>query len=170
MSESLENVYRQHRQGLFSFALSIAGCPQLAEDAIQTAFANLHRSGAIEANGCQDGEATAYVFRAVRNSAIDLQRTGDRQKRLSERLFEDFSDPVASTTPDDSLLTKERDQLLRNAIDQLSDPDREAIMLKFFAGLTFAQAGVVANTSPKTIATRYRRALVKLEDSLKGQL
>jgi RNA polymerase sigma factor (sigma-70 family) len=68
------------------------------------------------------------------------------------------------------LLAKERDSLLRSAIDQLSETDREAVVLKLYAGLTFEQAGKIADESPKTIATRYRRALEKLEVQLKGQL
>ena len=170
MSESLENVYRQHRQGLFSFALSISGCPQLAEDAIQVAFTNLHRTNAIANGNAGNGQLVAYVFRSVRNSAIDLQRSGQRQKRLSESLFAEYRRREDSSTPVQTLLTQERDGLLRDAIDQLCDVDREAIVLKLFAGLTFEQAGKVAQASPKTIATRYRRALGKLENHLKGQL
>jgi RNA polymerase sigma-70 factor (ECF subfamily) len=68
------------------------------------------------------------------------------------------------------LLTRERDELLKEALNQLPDTDREAVVLKLFAGLTFEQAGEVTETSPKTIATRYRRALGKLENQLKGQL
>ena len=170
MSESLENVYREHRQGLFSFALSIAGCPQLAEDAIQIAFANLHRTEAVARSGSCNGEVVAYVFQSVRNSTIDLQRSDQRQKKLSQSLFADYSSREQPSSPPEHLLTKERDRLLRDAIDQLPESDREAIVLKLFAGLTFDQAGIVANTSPKTIATRYRRALGKLENNLKGQL
>jgi len=170
MSESLENVYREHRQGLFSFALSIAGCPQLAEDAIQIAFAKLHRNDVIARSASSNGEVVAYVFRSVRNSAIDLQRSDQRQKKLSESLFAEYRLREHPSTPPEQLLTKERDGLLRDAIDQLSESDREAIVLKLFAGLTFDQAGKVAKTSPKTIATRYRRALDKLENHLKGQL
>ena len=170
MIESLENVYRENRQGLFSFALSISGCPQLAEDAIQIAFTNLHRTGALTSGPYSNGEIVAYVFRSVRNSAIDLKRSDQRQKRLSESLFTEYQFREHPSTPSEQLLTKERDTLLRDAIDRLPELDREAIVLKLFAGLTFAQAGSVANTSPKTMATRYRRVLGKLENQLKGQI
>lgn len=170
MIESLENVYREHRQGLFSFALSISGCPQLAEDAIQMAFTNLHRTNAVANGVAGNGELVAYVFRSVRNSAIDLQRAGQRQQQLSASLFAEYRCHKDPATPEQALLTKERDAVLRAAIGQLSDVDREAVVLKLFAGLTFEQAGNVAGTSPKTIATRYRRALGKLENHLKGQL
>ena len=165
MIESLENLYRSHRQGLYTFALSITGSPTLAEDAIQIAFTNLVQKK-LDARG---GALVAYAFRTVRNSAIDLCRTNQRQNRLSKALFEQPIQSECSVTLDQQLLVKERDEILKNAVENLPEADREAIVLKLFAGLTFDQAGEVAETSPKTIATRYRRALDKLEHILKDQ-
>lgn len=170
MNELLENLYRQHRQGLYSYALSIVHSPELAEDAVQNAFTNLFRRVREKPRKLGDGNLTAYVFQTVRNSAIDLQRNRARKMRLSEALF-DQPQPVAEPEcPATGLLNRERDELLRDAIDRLCEHDREAIVLKLFAGLTFEEAGNVSNVSPKTIATRYRRALMKLENHLKGQL
>ena len=110
-----------------------------------------------------------YVFRCVRNCAIDLQRKRRREKRLKESLFEQ-AQGSSSDSSADSMLTQERADILRAAIDGLAEAEREVVVLKVFAGLTFEQAGEMAETSPKTMATRYRRALVKLENQLKGQL
>jgi RNA polymerase sigma-70 factor (ECF subfamily) len=197
MIELLENLYRQHRQGLFTLALSIVRSPDLAEDAIQNAFTKLfHRVGVdselptkknmanreFENRDCEtrdwtaqeaalkNGNAVAYVFRAVRNSAIDLHRADTRKRNLGESLFAEFRSGDAVDGPPERLLTKERDELLKQAIDKLPEKDREAVILKLFAGLTFEQAGQVAVASPKTIASRYRRALEKLENQLKGQI
>ena len=89
---------------------------------------------------------------------------------LSQTLFESFDESNTTSEPVEHALTSERDAILRQAIDQLGEKDQEAIVLKLFGGLTFEQAGEVANASPKTIATRYRRALNKLENQLKGIL
>ncbi len=75
-----------------------------------------------------------------------------------------------SATPVDGLLTRERDQILRLAIDQLHEDDREVIVMKVFGDLTFDEIGGVLKQPAKTVATRYRRALVKLEERLRGQL
>jgi RNA polymerase sigma factor (sigma-70 family) len=52
----------------------------------------------------------------------------------------------------------------------LDEAEREVVVLKTFAGLTFAAIGEVLEQSEKTVATRYRRALLKLEEKLRGQL
>jgi len=165
----MEILYREHRQGLFTYALSILGCPQTAEDAIQNAFTQLHRSSESVAD-LEHQKLIPYVFRCVRNSAIDLQRKRQHQQRLGESLFENLQQLDSNPSPADALLTQERAELLRVAIDGLGDLEREVLVLKVFAGLTFEQAGEMAQTSPKTMATRYRRALVRLENQLKGQL
>lgn len=67
-------------------------------------------------------------------------------------------------------LTAERDQILRSAVDDLDEAERAVVVLKTFAGLTFAAIGEVLEQSEKTVATRYRRALLKLEEKLRGQL
>jgi RNA polymerase sigma-70 factor (ECF subfamily) len=169
MKQWMESLYREHRQGLFTYALSILGCPQTAEDAIQNAFTRLHRSSnaAVE---MEQQNMVPYVFRCVRNCAIDLQRKHHHQRRLSESLFESFQQTDNTPSPPDSLLTEERAEMLRAAIDELAESEREVVVLKMFAGLTFEQAGEMAETSPKTMATRYRRALIKLENQLKGQI
>lgn len=169
MQQWMESFYREHRQGLFTYALSIVGCSQTAEDAIQNAFARLHR-GSDLADEIGSEKLVPYVFRCVKNCAIDLQRKRQRETRLRENLFENFQPPENDVSPAESMLTRERADALKVAIDGLAELDREVVVLKVFAGLTFEQAGELAQTSPKTMATRYRRALVKLENQLKGQL
>ena len=164
MPELLRDVYHSHRQGLFSLALSITGSRQQAEDAVQEAFAKMAGRKPPE------GDPVPYVFKAVRNAAIDMQRSRRRDQQLSASLFNGYIPPPQETDPQIHLLTKERDQILRKAIENLSEDEREAIVLKALAGLTFQQAGEAAGIPAKTIATRYRRALQKLETRLRGQI
>lgn len=174
MKEALEALYREHRQGLFTYALSLTQSPQMAEDAIQNGFLSVMRSScAINGSGPQFDNLVGYVFKSVRNAALDLGRSNVRQKDLKENLSENLFcrfRPSDEIDPSKIALAKERDETLRAAISDLGEKDQEAIVLKLFAGLTFEQAGKATATSPKTIATRYRRALEKLESQLKGKL
>lgn len=169
MKQWMESLYREHRQGLYTYALSITSCSQTAEDAIQIAFTRLCGDTG-PSKELKPEKRVPYVFRCVRNCAIDLQRKRRNQQRLGESLFANLQRSDSDASPADSLLTRERADLLRVAIDGLAEPEREVVVLKVFAGLTFDQAGEMTQTSPKTIATRYRRALLKLENQLKGQI
>ena len=166
MRDLLEKLYCSHRQGLFSLALSITGCRQLAEDAIQSAFERLCRSSTAPA-----GDVVNYVFAAVRNAARDSVRSKQRASDVRETIFNGFvSADGTSREPVDGMLTTERDQILRSAVDDLDEAEREVVVLKTFAGLTFAAIGEVLEQSEKTVATRYRRALLKLEEKLRGPI
>ena len=164
MSELLEAVYREHRQGLYSLAVTITASHQLAEDAVHNAFARMIRT-------VQPGQdnLVPYVFRSVRNAAIDLCRKDQVRHRVSTALFASYR-ADGSTDPEQVVMTNETHQQLRETIDTLPDNYREAVVLKAFAGLTFQQIGLITETSPKTIATRYRRAIEELHSRLLKQL
>ena len=167
MSQWLEDVYREHRQGLFTLSLAITQSRQQAEDAVHEAFVRLVESDVPA------GNPVAYVYRAVRNSAIDSSRSNQRRQKLTNSIFNGYSSSSSNnreTCPRMSLLTRERDQILRQAIQELPDAQQVVVVLKTFSGLTFEQASEVLQVPAKTVATRYRRALMKLEERLKGQL
>lgn len=166
MRDQLETTYRNHRQGLFTLALSVTGCRQLAEDAIQSAFERLCRTSAVP-----DGDLAGYVYASVRNSARDVLRADRRAIRQRDSIFNGFVPPSSELeTPDDHVLTAERDEILREAVHEMEESDREVVVLKAFAGLTFDTIGEILDQPAKTAATRYRRALIKLEEKLRGQL
>jgi len=155
----LEQVYRQHRQALFSLALTITGCSGLAEDAVHEAFVRLC--------GMQEqpsGSLAAYVFAAVRNAAVDCCRRAKRERTVAETLFADAG------TSSTSAVDEARDELaarLRREIELLDDGAREIMLMKIFGELTFDEIGSVLNAPAATVATRYRRTLMTLEERLR---
>ena len=164
---SLETIYRTHRQGLFTLALSITGCQSSAEDSVHRAFTNLSKQPLD-----QLPDPVAYVYRSVRNASLDTRRRSKRHEMLRESIFNGFVPPKAECfqQPDSNVLTAERDSLLRKSIDELPEPCRQIVLLKTFSALTFDQVSEVLSIPAKTVATRYRRALQTLHQKLKGQL
>ena len=115
MRDFLRDLYQSHRQGLFSLALAITGCRQQAEDAVQEAFA-----GMVDRQPPK-GDPVPYLFQAVRHAAIDIQRGRRRDQRISTSLFNGYNPPRQQTDPQINMLTKERDQIIRSAIEKLPD-------------------------------------------------
>ena len=130
------------------------------------AFARL-----CQADGKTPNDLRSYVFAAVRNAAIDVSRRVSTEKQTMESMFNGYIPPTAtSDDPGANVLTAERDQILRLAVESLPCEVREIVVLKTFAGLTFEEIGQVVEEPPKTVASRYRRALIKLQQRLRGQL
>ena len=68
------------------------------------------------------------------------------------------------------MLDRERDVMLRRAIDSIAPDQQQIVILKCFAGLTHDQIGAVLEVPAKTVATRYRRLLDKLKERLKDKI
>ena len=162
MLAELEQVYRQHRQALFSLALTITGCSGLAEDAVHDAFVRL-----CGMQAAPSGRLAAYVFAAVRNSAVDCFRRAKREQKLAEKLF--AATPGIDTT-NTSPATDDASRRLRQEIEALDEGTREIIVMKIYGELTFDEIGKVLDTPAATVATRYRRAMLTLEERLRRDL
>lgn len=158
MRKQLERIYREHRQGLFTLALSITRCPDLAEDAVQEAFARLWRSAARP-----EGDVVSYVFASVRNAALDQARLRRAPGAPAVSIFD--ADPA---TPLSAAIDAERRQGVRRAVDALPPKQRQTVVLRLYAGLTFRQIAETLAEPLQTVASRYRRALERIKESLEN--
>lgn len=155
MRRTLESIYRCHRQGLYTLALSITRQDGRAEDAVQEAFARLWRSNR------RPRDPVAYVFAAVRNAALDQASRSDSSARLPASIFDGQAPDPAKYA-----VEAESQRRLREAIDDLPDPQRQVVVLKAYADLTFEQIAEVCGEPLSTVASRYRRVLEKLKQQL----
>lgn len=152
----LEALYRQHRQGLFTLALSVTRCPVAAEDAVHDAFVRLCREDFPPSRA---GDPVAYVFGVVRNAAIDALRRGG-PPRTPVSIFD------AAPSPEALALGAERERSVAEAVESLPIEQREAVILKVYAGLSFAQIAAAVGAPLPTVASRYRRGLARLRERL----
>jgi RNA polymerase sigma-70 factor (ECF subfamily) len=156
VKRALERIYRRHRQGLFTLALAVTRSPAAAEDAVQEAFARLWRLKKLPA-----GDPVAYVFAAVRNAATDQLR---RRRPALEAPVSIFNGSVVS--PEAAALEAERQRLLAEALEALPDAQRQAIVLRIYADLSFAQMAEALGEPLPTVAARYRRGLERLRQTV----
>ena len=160
----LEQVYRQHRQALFSLALNITGCSGLAEDAVHEAFVRL--CGRQEQ---PSGRLAAYVFAAVRNVALDCLRGVKRDQKIAESIFAQTVPSCTSANVAYNSAEELAERLMRE-IERLDGNVREIILMKIYGELTFDEIGNILRIPAATVATRYRRALTAIEKKLRRDL
>lgn len=160
----LARIYREHRQGLYSLAVAVTRHTQMAEDAVHDAFTHLCR---VQLS--PDRDPTAYVFKAVRNAALDQLRRRQRRPDRLDSIFDATSlpDPRHRGTQAEAEIA-ERDALVREAVDRLPDPERELITMKLFTGLTFRQIAELLDQPLATVASRYQRILTKLRSDMES--
>ena len=156
VQRQLEEIYRDHRQGLYTLALAITRCPESAEDAVQDACTRLWRS-TIEPTG----DCVAYVFASVRNAALEIARRGRDTIEPSASIYGD-----RRAEPPALAIAAERHDMARRAVDGLESQQREVVVLRLYGGLTFQQIADTLDEPLPTVASRYRRALERIRDNI----
>lgn len=130
-----------------------------ASDVVQEVFVRLVKSH--RALGRAEN-LNGYVFATARNEII---RWLNRQKRTPNFEAEpgEESQDVSSSAVLNSVESRD---WVENTLEQLADIDREIVQLKVFSQLTFEEIAIAMNLKTSNVATRYRRAISKLEQTL----
>jgi RNA polymerase sigma-70 factor (ECF subfamily) len=149
VNHDVRGLYETHGRALLAYASALLRDPSAAEDVLHQVFLNLVRGRASIA-----GEPSAYLFRAVRNRALNHIRGQSRETDLADAA-------VWLESPDGS---RETSLALQSALRALPEEQREVIVLRIWGQMTFEEAAVVIGISPNTAASRYRYGLAKLKE------
>jgi RNA polymerase sigma-70 factor (ECF subfamily) len=162
---TVERAFREERPAVLASLIRHVGDFQLAEDAVQDAFASA--VAAWPRDGVPDN-AKAWITVTARRKAIDRLRreraTADRTARLAElaRLDAQEHRPDA----DDGAVTDDRLRLIFTCCHPaLAMPARVALTLKTLGGLTTAEVARAFLVSETTMAQRLVRAKRKIAEA-----
>ena len=165
-AKTIENARRGDRQAQakvlrtlqdpwFRFCLGLLGNPELARDATQeTAVRFLQRLPTWRG----DGSLKTWSF----GIALNVVREMRRRTRPIERPRES-----GEPSPADELEHHEARDILRAALDELPQRQREAIVLRFFAELTTDQTAGAMNVAVGTVKATVHQALRSLREKLR---
>jgi RNA polymerase sigma-70 factor (ECF subfamily) len=159
--ESYAALVRPHENVAFRVATAITGRPADAEEALQNgfvkAFRSLHRFRAGE-------PFRPWLLRIVVNEAHNVRRSEQRHARLGVRAAHVYEPAVAGA--DEPVLAREEIEGVLAALARLSDADRLAVALRYFADLPDAAAARMVGTSPEAYRVRLVRARKRLQSLL----
>jgi RNA polymerase sigma-70 factor (ECF subfamily) len=146
----------QHGAALVLLARQWLPCRDDAEDVVQEAFVRFWRSPQRAA------DPIAYLYACVKHCALEWQRSRSRRSRREKAAARPETEPWFAG----SLEQDERRAALTAALRTLPENQREVLVLKIWAGLSFPQIAEALRVSANTAASRYRYALVKLREQL----
>lgn len=163
-AEALRSVYESEKNRLFGLILRFVRSRELAEDVLTDTFVKVWTKADSFDPG--KGQAASWLTTVARRQAIDSLRARGRDRLVArEQSFEDGL-PAADHDPCDLQASAEHAQLVRQAVNDLSDPERAAIQAVFFQGLTHSQAALSLNAPLGTLKSRVRCALERMRDRL----
>lgn len=140
------------------------------EDVAQEVFTSIWKKAAMYNRS--KGKPLTWVTTMARNRAIDRLRHKQRQSRLNED-FKEERDALTTPTRIDSAAQAEsndRHRVVRSAVMELSQEQREAIQMAYFSGLTQAEIAEKLGEPLGTVKARIRRGMLKLRSVVPKRL
>jgi RNA polymerase sigma-70 factor (ECF subfamily) len=150
--------HAEHAAKLLLYARQWLPCRADAEDAVQAGFVKFwkHRPGPAL-------EDVPLLYTAVRCAALDLVKSRTRSLRREEASRAEADEVWWDA---DSLVEKERAALMQQALQQLPAAQREVVVLRVWAEMTFAEIAETLGENQNTVAARHRYALSSLKKLL----
>ena len=164
---AMTELYDRYGTLVYTVAYRIVGQRADAEEVVVDAFTQAWREAArFEA---ERGSVAAWLTMIARSRALDLVRARGRRERLAADAAAgtdggsgEQDAPAADRAEDD-----ERRWVVKLALEGLSAPQRQAIELAFFEGLSQSEIAERLNEPLGTVKTRVRLGMQKLRESLR---
>lgn len=159
-SKGLEEIVRDHKDGLVFYLNSIVGNLSLAEELMEETFFRI----IIKKPGFRGNNFKTWLYTVGRNLAIDYLR---RQARRGEIPLEQVEAQLRDMTDlEQQYLMEERKILIHRAMGKLHPDYRQILWLVYFEGLSNANAGAVMKKTDRQI----KNLLYRAKNALKTEL
>lgn len=167
---ALSALYDKHAGVLYGIAYRITGEGADAEEVVLDAFQQAWREGGRFRE--ERGSVAAWLTMICRSRALDLVRARGRRDRAVDRAVLASPDeaPAHGRGPGPAggaAEGSERSQAVSAALETLSPPQRQAIELAFYHGLSQSEIAERLSEPLGTIKTRVRLGMQKLREALR---
>ncbi|MCH2204532.1 MAG: RNA polymerase sigma factor [Lentisphaerales bacterium] len=155
---AFDDLVDRYRQPLFSYL----GADSQTQDIIQETFQKVHEKiGQFN----DTSPFKAWIYRIARNCQIDASR---KERRRLDKLNDYIStfQEKADTAPSEKIVAGEIRLFVRQAINSLSEMQREVLIMNYFHGLSYPEIAGVLCCSVSSVKTHMSRAIMNLARTL----
>jgi RNA polymerase sigma-70 factor (ECF subfamily) len=162
--QELDAVVRRHSGRMLAIARRYFACEADCADAVQDALMAAVRHLPRFRGGCK---LETWLYRIVVNACLMKLRA--RSRRATVGL--EGCEAVAPAAPDEATLSREESrQLVRRALQQLSESQRTVIQLRYFEGFNTEETAELLGLQTAAVKTRLHRSCRALARLLKCEL
>jgi RNA polymerase sigma-70 factor (ECF subfamily) len=159
--QTIDQYYRQHSRELWALFYAMCSDSERAYDAVQEAFLRYY-----DYRGEPVRDLRAWLLRVGQNWLRDVARKKSNSCGLLPGL-DDFAGRKESA--EDILALSERQEQIRNALQELNEDDRKVLVMKYSMDWSAAQMATVMACSAAAIDMRLSRARRRLAEVLLEQ-
>lgn len=157
----VERLYRQEAVSLVRLARLFTDDRTGAEDIVQEAFIKLYHS----ADRIEDPTKSVSYLRSI---VVNLARDQNRRGLMSLRHTDSMIDHRKPKIPEDESLRSETQTEVIDAMNTLSDRQRQCLVLRFYFEMSEREIADALFISPNSVKTHCRRGLEALGPILEG--
>ena len=159
-ADAFGEIFDHYHEPIYRYVASRVQRPSDAEDLTQSVFVKaLEALPRYEVRGNPFG---GWLFRLARNAVIDFVRT--RHDHLELDVLQERS--ANQALPDEILVARQQIDAVGIALTALTEEQRDAIALRFFAGLSAREAAVAMGKQEGTVRGLQFRAIAALRRQL----
>jgi RNA polymerase sigma-70 factor (ECF subfamily) len=168
---AFEALYDRYSSTLYAMLVRILANPEDAQEVLQESFVKVWTSAKMFDAG--RGSEVAWLISIARSRGIDRLRSrkirGDRENDAG-REISIHSSFVDKTTGADHAIRSQEQSVVRSALAELPEPQRVALELAYFEGLSQSEIAERLSEPLGTIKTRMQLGMKKLRGRLKVAL
>jgi RNA polymerase sigma-70 factor, ECF subfamily len=155
-------IYDEHRRGVHATAYRVLQSSSAAQDVVQDVFLRVWRNP--EKFDARRGQLGSYLRLMARSRAVDLWRESQASGRAEDRLkgVVGHEPPRPDAQPDHLALASADRSTVRDALGRLPGPQREALVLAYWGGMSAREVAAAAKVPFGTARSRMRLGLEKL--------
>lgn len=154
-------IYDRYSSLVYGLALRILRSAEEAEDLTQEVFLTLCRN----IYDPKRGSLSSFLITLTRSRSIDKLRSRNTRSRFLQR-WQGMIKSEVMTNPLEQASIHERSQLIRDALAQLSENERQVLEIAYYEGLSQSEIARRLDAPLGTVKTRSRQGLLKLKKIL----
>ncbi len=160
----LSLIYLRHANALFDYGCKMTPDRDLVKDAIQDIFCTLLKN---RQNLSGTDNIRLYLFKAMKRKLVrEIQKSYRLQSVDSESSAGFDLTFLHSFDHTEFELTERQKKELVEAVDSLTERQKEAIYLRFTRGLDYKEISMIMNLNYQSSRALIHRAIAKLRDIL----
>lgn len=165
---SMEVLINRHKKKVYTYIVLIVKDSHTADDIFQDTFIKVIKS--LRQNKYnEEGRFLSWVMRIAHNLIIDHFRKAKNQKTYSNDnngidIFNNTQ--FADKTIEDVMVNDQIETDLKSLVDRLPEEQREVIILRHYAGMSFKEIAEATDVSINTALGRMRYALINLRKTI----